>query len=341
MAENEVKTAKKPIIFSGIQPTGDLTIGNYLGALRNFPTFQEEYDCIYCVVDMHSITVRQESSKLRQKVYSTLALFLAAGLDPEKSTVFIQSHVPQHAELCWALNSVAYVGEMNRMTQFKDKSRKHADNINMGLMDYPVLMAADILLYQTDMVPVGKDQKQHLELTRDLAQRFNSVYGDTFVIPEPYIAKSGANIRSLQDPVSKMSKSDENENASVFMLETPDVIKRKFKRAVTDSETEIRFDEQNKPGVSNLLTIYSLFAGKTIEQAVADFEGCGYGVLKERTAEAVIEGLKPIQEEHKRIMADKAYLEDVMKKGADKAYVMARKTLSKVYRKLGFVARIN
>lgn len=332
---------KKKTVFSAIQPTGNLTIGNYLGALGNFGAFQRDYDCFYCVADMHAITVRQEPSAFRKNTYSTLALFLAAGLDPEKSTIFIQSQVPQHAELCWALNTVSYVGEMNRMTQYKDKSRRHADNINMGLMDYPVLMAADILLYRTELVPIGKDQKQHLELARTLAERFNSVYGETFVVPDGYMPKEGAKIMSLADPSAKMSKSDENENAFVAILEEPDSIRRKFRRAVTDSETEVRFDEINKPGVSNLLTIYSKFADKPIPECEKEFEGSGYGVLKERTAEAVIEGLRPVREEHKRIVSDKAYLESVMKIGAEKAYFAARKTLSKVYRKLGFIAKIN
>ncbi len=335
MGEND--EIRKKVVFSALQPTGNLTIGNYLGALKNFKNLEDDYDCYYCVADMHAITVRQEPAVFRKNTASTLAVLLASGLSPEKSTIFIQSHVPQHAELCWALNSIAYVGEMSRMTQYKDKSRRHADNINMGLMDYPALMAADILLYKTDLVPIGKDQKQHLELARTLAERFNSVYGETFVVPDGYMPKAGAKIMSLADPSAKMSKSDENENAFVAILDQPEAIKRKFKRAVTDSETEVRFDEKNKPGVSNLLTIYSLFAGKTISDCEKELEGLGYGALKERTADAVIEGLRPIREEQKRIVSDKAYLESVMKLGAEKAYSSARKTLGKVYKKMGFL----
>lgn len=336
--QTEEKQEKKKVLFSGIQPSGKITIGNYVGAIKNWLTLQEDYDSIFCIVDLHAITVAQEPSELRANTWNLLALYLACGLNPEKSTIFVQSHVPCHAELAWALNTVTYVGELNRMTQFKDKCARHADNINMGLMDYPVLMASDILLYQTDLVPVGADQKQHLELSRDLAQRFNSRYGATFVVPEPYIAKHGSRIMSLQDAKAKMSKSDENENAFISMTDTPDEIRRKFKRAVTDSDTRVRFGE-DKPEISNLLTIYSAFAGCTVQEAEKEFEGTGYGVFKPRIADAVIAVLEPIQKEQKRLLADKAYLNTVLAEGAEKAYYRARRTLTKVYKKLGFVPR--
>lgn len=322
-------------IFSGIQPSGNITIGNYIGALKNWVTLQEEYDCLYCVVDLHAITVSQVPADLRRHTLELLSLYLACGIDPNKCTLFVQSHVPAHAELCWVLDTIASVGEMGRMTQFKDKSRKHADNVNMGLMNYPVLMAADILLYQSALVPIGSDQKQHLELARNLAGRFNSRFGETFTIPEPFIPKSGARIMSLQDPSSKMSKSDENPNGFVSMTDDPDTILRKFRRAVTDSGSEIRFSE-DKPGVSNLLTIYAAFAGCSVEEAEAHFSGLGYGALKTQTAEAVAEKLRPIQEEQKRIQKDKAYLDGILKAGAQKAAYLAQKTLRKVYRKVGF-----
>jgi len=327
----------RPVIFSGVQPSGNLTIGNYLGAIKNFPIYSEQYKCFYCVVDQHAITVRQVPAELRRRTYETLALYIACGLDPEKNTLYVQSHVPAHTEMAWMLNCFTMFGELSRMTQFKDKSQKHADNINAGLFTYPTLMAADILLYQTDVVPIGADQKQHLELARNVAERFNQIYPDTFVVPEPLIAKSGAKIMSLAEPTQKMSKSDENENAVVRILDAPDVIMRKFKRAVTDSEASVIFDPENKPGVSNLLTIYSCFSGKTIEEAEKEFEGKGYGDFKAAVGEVCCDKLVPVQEEFKRILADKAYLEEVMKKGADEASYFARKTLSKVKRKLGFV----
>lgn len=329
----------KKVIFSGIQPTGRITIGNYLGSLKNWIGMQEEFNSIFCVVDMHSITVNQVPAELRKNTFDLLALYLACGLDPQKSILFVQSHVSAHAELAWVLNTIAYVGEMGRMTQFKDKSRKHADNINMGLMDYPVLMASDILLYQTDLVPVGIDQKQHVELARDLAQRFNNKYSPTFVVPDCYTPKVGAKIMSLQEPTAKMSKSDENENAVITMFDDKDAVLRKFRRAVTDSDGEIRFDTQNKPGISNLLSIYCCFTGKTVEQAQDEFAGKGYGDFKTAVAESVIEGISPIQAEQRRIAADKAYLEQVLKEGADKASRIANRTLDKVYRKVGFIPK--
>ena len=325
------------VVFSGVQPSGNLTIGNYLGAIKNFGAFSQEYKCFYCVVDLHAITVRQVPADLRRRTYETLALYIAAGLDPQKNTLFVQSHVPAHAELAWMLNCFTMFGELSRMTQFKDKSQKHADNVNAGLFTYPVLMAADILLYQTNVVPIGADQKQHLELARNIVDRFNQLYPDTFTMPEPIIAKSGAKIMSLAEPTQKMSKSDENENAVVRILDTPDAIMRKFKRAVTDSDSEIRFDPENKPGVSNLLTIYSCFSGKTIEEAEREFDGKGYGDFKTAVGQVCCDKLIPVQQEYQRILADKAYLEEVMKKGADEASYYARKTLSKVRRKLGFV----
>ncbi len=325
------------VSFSGVQPSGNLTIGNYLGAIKNFPIYSEQYKCFYCVVDQHAITVRQVPAELRRRTYETLALYIACGLDPEKNTLYVQSHVPAHTEMAWMLNCFTMFGELSRMTQFKDKSQKHADNINAGLFTYPTLMAADILLYQTDVVPIGADQKQHLELARNIAERFNQIYPDTFVVPEPIIAKSGAKIMSLAEPTQKMSKSDENENAVVRILDAPDAIMRKFKRAVTDSDASVVFDPENKPGVSNLLTIYSCFSGKTIEEAEKEFEGKGYGDFKAAVGEVCCDKLIPVQEEFKRILADKAYLEEVMKKGADEASYFARKTLSKVKRKLGFV----
>ena len=327
----------RPVSYSGVQPSGNLTIGNYLGAIKNFPIYSEQYKCFYCVVDQHAITVRQVPAELRRRTYETIALYIACGLDPEKNTLYVQSHVPAHTEMAWMLNCFTMFGELSRMTQFKDKSQKHADNINAGLFTYPVLMAADILLYQTNVVPIGHDQKQHLELARDIVDRFNQLYPDTFTMPEPIIAKSGAKIMSLAEPTQKMSKSDENENAVVRILDAPDAIMRKFKRAVTDSDSEIRFDPENKPGVSNLLTIYSCFSGKTIEEAEREFDGKGYGDFKTAVGQVCCDKLIPVQEEYRRILADKAYLEEVMKKGADEASYYARKTLSKVRRKLGFV----
>lgn len=332
--------ADKKVVFSGIQPTGRITIGNYLGALINWPTMQNQYDCIYSVVDMHSITVNQNPAELRKNTIDLVALYLACGIDPDKSTLFLQSHVPAHAELCWALDCYSYIGELSRMTQFKDKSTKHSDNLNMGLMNYPVLMAADILLYQTDLVPVGKDQMQHLELARDIAERFNNRYSPTFVVPEGYISKTGAKINSLADGVSKMSKSDANENSYIAMTDDEATIRRKFKRAVTDSDGTISYDTASKPAVSNLLTIYSLFSGVSIDDAVASFDGAGYATLKQAVADAVVAGLLPIQAEQQRILADKSYIESVLKNGADRANYLANKTLAKVYKKIGFIPRI-
>ena len=330
----------KKVVFSGIQPSGQLTIGNYLGALKNFKEFSEEYRCYYCVVDEHAITVRQNPAELRRRTYETLALYIAAGLDPEKNVLFVQSHVPGHAELGWILDCYTMFGELSRMTQFKDKSRKNADNINAGLFTYPALMAADILLYQTEMVPVGHDQKQHLELARDVAERFNQIYGDTFIVPEPFINKTpAARIMSLAEPTKKMSKSDENENATVRILDERDVIIKKFKRAVTDSDTCVRFAD-GKDGINNLMTIYSCFTGKTLDEIEKEFEGKGYGDFKLAVGEVVADGLDPVRTRFNQLMADKSYLESIMKEGADKAAYLASKTLSKVYKKIGFVPKI-
>ena len=326
-------------VFSGVQPTGRITLGNYLGAIRNWRPLQDEYNCLYCVVDLHSLTVTQIPAELRKNTMDLVALYIACGIDPDKSSLFIQSHVHEHAELTWILDTIAYVGEMNRMTQFKDKSRKHADNINMGLMNYPVLMASDILLYQTNLVPVGKDQLQHLELARDLAERFNNRYSPTFAVPEALCFQNGCSIKSLQDPTAKMSKSDPNENAVITLFDDPDTIRRKFRRAVTDCDTEVRFSE-DKPAISNLLTVYSLTSGESITQAQNRFAGCGYGVFKDAVADAVISVVEPIQTEQKRLAADKSYLESVLKKGAEQAEQIARRTLDKVYRKIGLIGRI-
>lgn len=328
----------KKTIFSGVQPSGVLTIGNYLGAIKNWVQLQDEYNCYYCVVDLHAITVRQDASELRKRCFDTLAMLLAAGLDPEKNIMYFQSHVSCHAELMWILNCYTYLGELSRMTQFKEKSERHTDNVNAGLFTYPVLMAADILLFGSDLVPVGADQKQHLEITRDIAIRFNNVYGDVFTIPEPYIPKAGARIMSLQEPENKMSKSDENENAYISLLDTPETIRRKFKRAVTDSDGEIRYSE-DKPGVSNLISIYSAVTGKTFEEVEAVFAGKGYGDLKSNVADAVAEELRPLQERYAKIRADKAYLAEVMQNGAHKAQGNAIKMLRKVQRKVGLASR--
>ena len=322
-------------IYTAVQPTNNLTIGNYLGTIKSWRALQEDYGCIFAVANMHALTVRQDPAALRQKTLSLIALFLACGVNPEQSILYVQSHVPCHAELTWVLNTFTYVGEMERMTQFKDKSAKHADNINMGLMDYPVLMAADILLYQADLVPVGEDQRQHLEIARDIAQRFNNAYTPTFTVPEGLFRKVGAKICDLLDPTKKMSKSCENPNSSVFLTDDRDTVIRKFKRAVTDSEAEIKFDVANKPGVSNLLTIYSVFADKTIEEAEREFAGKGYGDFKLAVGEIVADKLAPIQAEQERLLADKDYLNGVLKSGAERAYAIARRTLSKVYKKVG------
>ncbi|MDY2656751.1 MAG: tryptophan--tRNA ligase [Candidatus Limiplasma sp.] len=329
----------KKIIFSGIQPSGTLTLGNYIGALRNFKLLEDEYQCIYCVVDMHAITVRQDPAALRRRCLELAAIYIASGLDPKKNVIYCQSHVSGHAELAWILNCFTYMGELQRMTQFKDKAQKHADNINAGLFTYPTLMAADILLYQTDLVPIGADQKQHLELTRDIAQRFNGVYGDVFTVPEGYFGKVGSRIMSLQDPTRKMSKSDP-EDTFISLLDPPDAIRRKVKRAVTDSESDIRFDPVNKPGVSNLLSIIAALTGQSVEEAASELQGQGYGKLKDRVSECVIETLAPLQSEHKRLMADKAYLQGVLKENAEIANHMALRTLRKVQRKVGFAERL-
>ncbi len=326
---------EKKIMYSAVQPSGNLTIGNYVGTIRNWTRYQEEYDCFFAMADMHAITVRQDPADLRRRTLELAALYLACGVDPNKCALYVQSRIPQHAELCWVLNTLTYVGEMERMTQFKDKSAKHADNINMGLMDYPVLMAADILLYQTDLVPVGIDQTQHVEITRDIAVRFNNRYGETFRVPQALIQKQGAKIMSLQDPLKKMSKSDENLNASVFLSDDKDTIIRKFKRAVTDSDSRIVASAE-KPGVTNLLTIYASFAGITVEEAERQFEGKGYGEFKLAVGERVAETLAPVQAEQKRLLADKGYLASALQAGAERAYKAARKTLSKVHRKIGF-----
>jgi len=325
----------KKVVFSGVQPSGVLTLGNYLGAIKNFSAFSDEYKCYYCVVDEHAITVRQNPAELRRRTYETLALYMACGLDPEKNTLFVQSHVSAHAELGWILDCYTMFGELSRMTQFKDKSQKNADNINAGLFTYPTLMVADILLYQTELVPIGSDQKQHLELTRDVATRFNAIYGDTFVIPDPYIPQTTARIMSLAEPSKKMSKSDENENAVIRILDPKDVIIRKFKRAVTDSGCEVRRAD-DKEGVSNLMTIYSAFTGKTDEEIEREFAGKGYGDFKLAVGEACADALAPVQAEFARLAADKAYLEDVMLAGAEDAARSAARTMSKVRRKIGF-----
>lgn len=327
------------ILFSGMQATNTLTIGNYLGALKNWVELSDEYECFYSVVDLHSITVRQDPTELRQRARRLLTLYIAAGLDPKKNCIYYQSHVSAHAELSWILNCFTYMGELSRMTQFKDKSAKHADNINAGLFTYPVLMAADILLYQADVVPVGIDQMQHLEITRDIAQRFNSIYGDVFTIPEPYIGKVGAKIMSLQDPEKKMSKSDENPNASVYLMDDPDTIMRKFKRAVTDSEAQIIYrDEQ--PGIKNLIDIYSSCTGKTHEEVEKEFDGKGYGEFKLAVGESVVSVLKPVQERFYELEKDKAYIDSVIKENAEKANYYAQKTLRKVQKKVGFPEKI-
>lgn len=328
----------KKVLFSGMQATGNLTLGNYLGALRNWVKLSEEYECFYSVVDMHSITVRQDPSVLRQRARKLMLIYMAAGLDPEKNCLYYQSHVSGHAELAWILNCFTYMGELSRMTQFKDKSAKHADNINAGLFTYPVLMAADILLYQTDVVPVGIDQKQHLELTRDLAERFNAIYGDVFTIPEPYIAPVGAKIMSLQDPTKKMSKSDENPNGSIYLMDDADTVARKCKRAVTDSEGVILYrDEQ--PGVRNLLDIYSACTCKKPEEAVKEFEGQGYGALKTAVTESVNAILSPLQKRVAELEKEKDYVNTCIKNNAEKAQYFANKTLRKVQKKVGFPER--
>lgn len=330
---------KKKSMLSGIQPSGDLHLGNYLGAVKNWGARAEEFDCYYFMADLHTLTVRQDPKLLRRRSLEQLAQYIACGIDPEKNVLFLQSHVHEHAELGWILNCYTMFGELSRMTQFKDKCAKNADNINGGLFTYPSLMAADILLYQADYVPVGEDQRQHCELTRDIAVRFNNLYGETFKVPEAYVPKAGARVMGLGNPTSKMSKSDPN--GCVFLMEKPEDIARKFKRAITDSDTEncVHFDPANKPGVSNLMNIYSAVTGKSIDEIEREFEGQGYGVFKPAVGDAVIETLRPIREEATRLLNDKAYLCSVYTEGAQKASVIARKTLRKVYKKVGLVEK--
>ncbi len=329
---------EKKVVFSGVQPSGALTLGNYIGALRNFVDLQDEYDCYYCIVDMHAITVPQVPKDLRRNSLDVLALYLASGMDPDKSTLFIQSHVPAHAELAWVLNTLTYMGQLNRMTQFKEKSKKSEENLNAGLFTYPVLMAADILLYQADFVPVGDDQKQHLELARDLAIRFNNRYSDTFVVPEPLIKEFGARIMSLQNPQAKMSKSDQDVNAFILLQDSKDVIARKIKKAVTDSKASVSYSD-DQLGVKNLINIYSVLEGISVDEIVSRYENKGYGDFKKDLGEVVIKALEPLQAKYKDYLNNKDYLEEVYKKGARKAEEKAFKTLAKVYKKVGFIKR--
>lgn len=329
---------EKKTVFSGVQPSGALTIGNYIGSIRNWIDLQDDYNCFYSIVDLHAITVPQLPKDLRKNTLDLLALYLASGLDPEKSTIFIQSHVSAHTELTWVLNTMSYMGQLSRMTQFKEKSKRSEENLNAGLFTYPVLMASDILLYQTDLVPVGEDQKQHLELARDLAERFNNRYSETFKVPDPLIKKVGARIMSLQNPESKMSKSDDNENGYILLLDSPDIINRKIKRAVTDSLGQVKYSDE-QPGVKNLINIYSAFSGNSIEEIESKYEGTGYGQFKKDLAEVIIEGLRPLQEKYDDYMKNKDYLEEVYRGGAEKAERVARKTLRKVYKKVGFIPR--
>ncbi len=337
----EMQVQPKKRMLSGIKPSGDLTLGSYLGAIRNWVARSDEFDNFYFMADLHAITVRQNPADLRRRTLEQLAQYIACGLDPQKNTLFIQSHIPQHAELGWVLNCYTMFGELSRMTQFKDKSAKNADNINGGLFTYPSLMAADILLYQPDYVPVGEDQKQHVELCHTIARRFNGVYGDVFKLPEAYVPKVGARVMSLTNPTAKMSKSENEDSGRILLMDSPDTIMRQFKRAITDSDTEncVHFDREKKPGVSNLMTIYSACTGKSYEQIEQEFAGCGYGKFKPAVGEAVVEMLRPIQEQATRIMKDKAYLEGVYRDGAQRASCVAEKTLRKVYKKVGFVAR--
>ena len=327
----------KKRVLSGIQATGKLTLGNYLGALNTWVKMQEEYECYYMIADLHTLTVRRDAEELRKNTLNLIAMYIAAGLDPEKNTIFIQSHIPAHSELSWILGCYTYMGELNRMTQFKDKSAKHADNINSGLFTYPVLMAADILIYNADYVPVGEDQRQHLELTRDIAERFNSIYGDTFVIPEGYTKKEGARIMGLQNPEAKMSKSSTNPNDVIFLEDEPEVIMKKFKKAVTDSEGIVKYNPETKPGISNLMEIYSVITGKTKEEIEKEFEGQGYGFFKEAVGKAVVEKLKPVQEKYKELQENPEYLENIYRKGAEQARIIATKTIEDVKRKVGLV----
>lgn len=329
---------EKKVIFSGVQPSGSLTLGNYIGALKNWAKLQNDYNCYYCVVDLHAITVRQDPALLRKRCYDTLCLFIASGLDPRENTIFFQSHVSAHAELAWVLSCNTYFGELSRMTQFKEKSQKHAENINAGLFTYPSLMAADILLYQADLVPVGADQKQHLELSRDLAIRFNNAYSETFKVPEPFIGQVGSRIMSLQDPTSKMSKSDTNENAYILMLDDPDTIARKIKRAVTDSDGVIAYDE-SRPGIYNLINIMSACSGMSAQEVVDTYQGKGYGDFKTAVADSVIACLEPLQKRYNEIRSDKTFLNEIVAASDERAAKTAFKTLNKVYRKVGFAPR--
>ena len=331
----EQQIQQKKRIFSGIQPTGTLTLGNYIGALRNFSLLQDEYDCLYSIVDMHAMTVRQNPAELRKACLRTMSIYLSCGLDPEKSILYFQSQVPQHAELSWILNCFTYMGELQRMTQFKDKSAKHADNINAGLFTYPVLMAADILLYQTDLVPIGADQKQHLELSRDIAERFNAIYGDVFVVPDGYFPKVGARVMSLQEPTRKMSKSDP-EDTYIAILDKPEIIRKKMRRAVTDCDNSVIYDPENKPGVSNLMSIMSALTGMSMDAISAEYDGKGYGRFKDAVADSVIAALEPIQQRYDEISADKAYLQEVLQSGAERASRLAHKTMLKVRKKIGY-----
>lgn len=335
----EIKQEPKKRIFSGVQPSGNITLGNYLGAIKNWVRLQEDYECIFAMMDLHTITVRQTPAELRKRTLELLALYIACGIDPEKCTLFIQSQNSAHAELAWVLNCYTYMGELQRMTQFKDKSARHADNINAGLFTYPVLMASDILLYQTDFVPVGKDQLQHIEICRDVAQRFNALYGDVFKIPEGLLVKSGAKIMSLQEPTKKMSKSDPNPKSFISMMDDFNVITKKIKSAVTDSEgiIEYRPDDEGKAGINNLLSIMAVMTDKTPETVAKDFCGQGYGVFKTAVADAVVEAIRPIREEYDRIIKDKAYLQSIYKNGAESSYRLAQRTLKKVYKKVGFI----
>ncbi|WP_163191908.1 tryptophan--tRNA ligase [Clostridium thermarum] len=327
---------RKKVIFSGIKPSGDLTLGNYIGAIKNWVKLQDDYECLYCVVDLHAITVRQEPKELRKRTLEVLAIYIASGIDPQKSTLFIQSHVPAHSEGGWLLNCYTYMGELSRMTQYKDKAQKYGDSISAGLFNYPVLMAADILIYNTDLVPVGKDQKQHVELARDIANRFNNLYSPTFTIPEPYIATTGQKIMDLQDPSKKMSKSDENPNGYILIMDPPEVIRKKINRAVTDSVGEVHYSDE-QPGVKNLMNILISLSGTTAEEIEKKYAGKGYAEFKKDVADAIIAELEPIQKRVKEILADKDYLESVYKAGAEKAQYMALKTLRKMQKKIGFI----
>ena len=331
----QINQEKRQRIFSGIQPTGNLTLGNYIGALRNFNLLQDQYDCLYSIVDMHAMTVRQNPAELRKACLRTMSIFLASGLDPKKNIIYFQSQVPQHAELSWVLNCFTYMGELQRMTQFKDKSAKHADNINAGLFTYPVLMAADILLYMSDLVPIGSDQKQHLELARDIAERFNAIYGDVFVVPDGYFPKVGARVMSLQEPSRKMSKSDPEETY-IAILDKPEIIRKKMRRAVTDCDNTVVYDPENKPGIANLMSIMSALTGKTMDEITAEYDGQGYGKFKDAVADCVIAALEPIQKRYDEISADKAYLQEVLTSGAERAEAIAYRTMLKIRKKIGY-----